>query len=220
MEQQELLDRLSAVQVSSLCDADKSLPVVVPEIVAVVAPAGTMVGPAVTVVAADDHLPLLVAVGRAPAGSVLVVATDGGRRAVSGELFATEARRRGLAGIVVDGYCRDRRGLDEIGLPVYARGSTPMSGSTRDPGTIDHPVRCGGIDVRPGDLVLGDRDGLVIAPAAQLAAALPAAEEIERAERALLHGMAAGRPLADMTNVDEHLAALSAGRSSTLQFRV
>ncbi len=219
MDDRELLSRLAAVQVSSLCDADKTLPVVDPAITAML-PGSRLVGPAVTVVAADDHLPMLVAVGRAAPGSVLVVATNGGRRAVSGELFATEARRRGLAGIVVDGYCRDMRGLAGIGLPVYARGATPCSGSTLDPGTIDGQVSFGGIEVGPGDLVLGDPDGLVIAAPARLAAALPDAEEIERAERALLAGMAAGRSLAEMTNLDEHLAALRAQRPSRLQFRV
>ena len=62
-------------------------------------------------------------------GDVLVVAT-GGTRAVFGELFATEARRRGLAGIVCDGFCRDLRGLRAIGLPVFARGTSPRSGTT------------------------------------------------------------------------------------------
>jgi regulator of RNase E activity RraA len=172
------------------------------------------------VTAHDDHLPVLVALRRAEPGWVLVVATDGHRRAVSGELFATEARRRGLAGIVVDGYCRDLPGLRRVGLPVYARGTTPMAGSTRDAGSFGGPVAIGGVSVHPGDVVVGDEDGLVIAPADRLAAALPAALEIERAEAALLRGMAEGRPLADMTNADEHLAALAAGAGSVLRFTV
>lgn len=215
----DLLDRLRAVQVSSLCDADKTLPVVDPGVRAVL-PGTGLVGPAFTVVAHDDHLPLLVALGRVEPGAVLVVATDGHRRAVSGELFATEARRRGLAGIVVDGYCRDLRGLRRIGLPYYARGTTPMAGSTIDTGTFGSTVRIGGVDVSPGDLVVGDDDGLVIAPPDRLAAAVAGAEEVERAERALLEGMAAGRSLHEMTNVDGHVAALEAGRRSTLAFTV
>ncbi|HVL82909.1 MAG TPA: RraA family protein [Pseudonocardia sp.] len=215
----DLIDRLRAVQVSALCDADKTLPVVDPTVRAML-PDRSLAGPACTVVAHDDHLPLLVALRHAQPGSVLVVATDGHRRAVAGELFATEAARLGLAGIVIDGYCRDLRGLRSIGLPVYARGTTPMSGSTVDSGTFGGLVRIGGVDVVPGDLVLGDDDGLVVAAPDRLAAAVTAAEEIERAERALLAGMAAGRPLADMTTLDEHLAALAAGRPSALAFTV
>ena len=214
-----LVERLASVQVSSLCDADKGLPVVDAAIRAML-PGSRLVGPAFTVVAHDDHLPVLVALRRAEPGSVLVVATDGHRRAVSGELFATEARRRGLAGIVVDGYCRDVAGLRGVGLPVYARGSTPMAGTTRDAGTLSGPVRCGGVEVTAGDLVVGDDDGLVIAPADRLAAALPTAEEIERAEQALLRGMAAGRSLPEMTNLDAHLTALAEQRDTALRFEV
>jgi 4-hydroxy-4-methyl-2-oxoglutarate aldolase len=214
-----LVQRLAALQVSSLCDADKGLPVVDPAIHAMV-PGSRLAGPAFPVVAHDDHLPLLVALRLAEPGSVLVVATDGHRRAVSGELFATEARRRGLAGIVIDGYCRDVAGLRTLGLPVYARGSTPMAGGTRDAGSFGGPVQIGGIEVTAGDLVVGDDDGLVISPPERLAAALPAAEEIERAEQALLRGMAAERALPEMTNLDEHLAALAEHRDTALRFTV
>src|SRR5919202_5254137 len=88
-----------------------------------------MAGPAFTVVAEDDHLPVMSALADAAPGDVLVVATNEGSRAVFGELFATEARRRGLAGIVADGFCRDLRTLREIGLPVFAPGTTPRSGT-------------------------------------------------------------------------------------------
>ena len=151
---------------------------------------------------------------------MLVVACDGHRRAVSGELFATEARRRGLAGIVVDGYVRDMRGLRSIGLPVFARGTNPASGSTTDPGAVGTGVVVGGVPVRPGDLIAGDDDGVIAAPEEQLADALPGAEEIERAERALLDAMASGHELHGLTTVDEHVAALAAGQDSRLGFLV
>lgn len=215
----DLIERLRAVQVSSLCDADKSMPVVASEVRAML-PGLAMVGPAVTVTCHDDHLPMFAGLRAAEPGSVLVVACDGHRRAVSGELFATEAERRGLAGIVVDGYVRDMRGLRTIGLPVFARGTCPASGSTRDPGTVGGDVVVGGVPVRPGDLVAADDDGVIAAPADRLAAALPGAEEIERAERALLDAMASGRELHGLTTVDDHVAALAAGRDSTLGFLV
>lgn len=215
----DLLSRLRAVQVSSLCDADKSMPVLYAEVRAML-PGLPMVGPAVTVTCHDDHLPMFAALRAAPAGSVLVVATDGHRRAVSGELFATEAKRRGLAGIVVDGYVRDMRGLRTIGLPVFARGTCPASGSTRDPGTVGTDVVVGGVPVRPGDVVCGDDDGVIAAPASVLAAAVDGAEEIERAERALLDAMASGAELHGLTTVDAHVDALAAGRDSALGFLV
>jgi 4-hydroxy-4-methyl-2-oxoglutarate aldolase len=214
-----LLERLRNVQVSSLCDADKGLSVVDPVIRAMV-PDVSFAGPAFTLLAYDDHLPVLVALREAEPGSVLVVATNTLRRAVSGELFATEAQRRGIAAIVIDGYCRDVRGLRRIGLPVFARGTTPMSGTTRDPGTFGRDVLLGRARVSPGDLVVGDDDGVVVGSRERFEAAIDQAEEIERAEKALLTGMAQGRSLHEMTNVDEHVEKLRREEPSALAFRV
>lgn len=217
------LGRVRALATSSLCDADKTLALPDPAIRAMV-PHARMAGPAVTVVAPDDHLPVLAAAGEAPAGSVLVVVNPRGARAVAGELVASEARRRGLAGMVIDGYCRDVAALRRIGLPVFARGTTPASGSARDPRGLDEgPVALGGVPVRPGDLVLGDDDGLAVATPDQLRAALAGAEEVERAEAAVLAGMGEGRDgrsLADHTNLAEHRAARAAGQDSSLRFLV
>jgi regulator of RNase E activity RraA len=81
-------------------------------------------------------------------------------------------------------------------------------------------VRCGGVDVDAGVIVCGDDDGLVIAPAERLAAALDGGEAVARAERAMLAAMAQGRPLHELTNYAEHVAALDEGRQSALEFRV
>ena len=214
-----LIDRLQAIEVSALCDADKGLPVVDPAIRAMV-PDVRMAGPALTVTAREDHLPVLSALAEAEPGEVLVIATGGGRLAVLGELFATEARRRGLAGVVIDGYCRDVAGLRRLGLPVFARGTIPASGSTVSRTALRTQVRCGGVDVRSGDVVFGDDDGVVIAPPEQVAAALEAAEAIGRAEQAMLVAMGRGEALHDQTNWAEHVEALDAGRDSALAFTV
>ena len=214
-----LTERLRAIEVSSLCDADKTLPVCDPEIRAMV-PGVRMAGPALTVTAEDDHLPVMSALAEAEPGEVLVIATNGGRLAVLGELFATEARRRGLAGVVIDGRCRDVHGLRALGLPVFARGTIPASGSTVSRAPLRTPVRFGGVDVAPGDIVFADDDGVVIAPPGQIEAALELAELIGAKERALLAAMARGDALHDGTNHAEHVAALDAGRDSALAFTI
>jgi regulator of RNase E activity RraA len=216
---EDLIHRLLEIEVSALCDADKTLPVADGAIRAMV-PDVRFAGPALTVVAPDDHLPLFAALDAAAPGDVLVVATAAGSRAVVGELFATEARRRGLAGIVVDGLCRDVAGLRRLGLPLFARGTIPASGTTVSRTALGQRVRCGGIDVGAGDIVFGDDDGLVIAGADRLAAALGGGEAIARAERAMLAAMADGRPIHELTNYAEHAARLDAGEESRLEFRV
>jgi 4-hydroxy-4-methyl-2-oxoglutarate aldolase len=214
-----LTERLRAIEVSALCDADKTLPVCDPEIRAMVHGV-RMAGPALTVTAEDDHLPVFSALAEAEPGEVLVIATNGGRLAVLGELFATEAHRRGLAGVVIDGRCRDVHGLRALGLPVFARGTIPASGSTVSRAPLRAPVRVGGVDVAPGDIVFADDDGVVIAPPAQIEAALELAELIGAKERALLAAMARGDSLHEGTNHAEHVAALDAGRDSALAFTI
>jgi regulator of RNase E activity RraA len=181
----DLIERLLEIDVSALSDADKTLPVVDPAVRAMI-PEVRMAGPALTVVAEDDHLPVMTALADAAPGDVLVVAANGRSRAIFGELFATEARRRGLAGIVADGFCRDLRGLRRIGLPVFARGTTPRSGTTVRRPALGTTIACGGVEVSPGDIVFGDDDGLLIAAADRIAAALETAELIRRSERAIL----------------------------------
>jgi 4-hydroxy-4-methyl-2-oxoglutarate aldolase len=219
MDMTQLIDRLLGIEVSALCDADKGLPVVDPAVHALV-PDVRMAGTAFPLVAEDDHLPVFSALAEAATGDVLVIATHGHGRAVLGELFATEARRRGLAGVVVDGYCRDVQGLRRLGLPVFARGTLPASGSTLARPALGEPVLCGGVDVRRGDVVFADDDGVVIAPPDRIAAAIEAGEGIGRAERAMLAAMAQGRPLHDLTNWADHVAALDRGEDSALAFRV
>jgi 4-hydroxy-4-methyl-2-oxoglutarate aldolase len=215
----ELIERLLAIDVSALSDADKTLPIVDPAVRAMI-PEVRMAGAAFTVVAEDDHLPVMGALAEAAPGDVLVIATNGGTRAVFGELFATEARRRGLAGIVADGSCRDLRGLRQIGLPVFARGTTPRSGTTVSRAALGTTIVCGGVEVSPGDIVFGDDDGVLIANAHRIAAALDTAELIARSERAILAAQARGEALHALTNHDEHVAALDRGEASALAFRV
>jgi 4-hydroxy-4-methyl-2-oxoglutarate aldolase len=219
METTELISRLRGVQVSSLSDADKTLPVCDPGIRAVL-PDLTMAGPAFTVRAEGDLLGMVAALGRAAPGDVLVVSTGGSPLAAAGELFSGEASRAGLAGIVIDGHCRDLRGIRRVGMPVFARGAVPNAGTITGPARIDEPVWCGGLRVQPGDIVFGDDDGLIVAPADRLAAALDRAEEIERTEAEVAAALAAGTPLYQLTNAEEHLHARAEHRPTTFTYRL
>jgi len=208
------MDPLAAVPVSTLCDVDKSLPVVDPAIRPLTY-SRKLFGPAYTVVAAGEFLSVLYAIGEAEPGDILVIQAGGAPLAALGELLATEAWRRGLGGIVVDGYVRDRAGLPPD-LSLWARGTVPMAGRSDVAPRVGGAVVCGGVRVSPGDLVLADDDGIVIAPRPQLEACLERAGEIERVEAAVLRGIQGGASLIDMTNLAEHVARLRSGESSSL----
>lgn len=99
-------------------------------------------------------------------GEVAVVAARGSRRAALwGELFSNAAQTRGARGTILDGYVRDGRKIRELGYPVYGRGALPLDCNGRT-AVVGHrvPVTCGGIAVRPGDVVFADEDGVVVIP--------------------------------------------------------
>jgi regulator of RNase E activity RraA len=100
-------------------------------------------------------------------GEVILVAAGGSARAACwGELFSTAARARGARGTVVDGYCRDARAITALGYPVWCRGTLPLDCKGRTAVTAwRQPAVIGGLQVRPGDLVVADDDGTVVIPA-------------------------------------------------------
>lgn len=105
------------------------------------------------------------AVGRAVPGDVVVI--DGGGAvecALWGGMLSRLGLERGFAGVVVDGAVRDLDEIEELGFPAFAVTSIPTPPRREQPGEIGVPITCGGVEVRPGDLVYGDRDGVVVVP--------------------------------------------------------
>lgn len=210
-----LLERLARIDASSLSDADKGLRVVGAAI-RPVHPGVRMVGRAVTAQANADLMSVIAALHRAGPGDVLVVEAGSPDWAVAGELFATEATRRGVTGIVIDGLCRDTPTLRTMALPVFARGATPRACPAQKVPVIQVPVSIGGVTIRPGDLVLGDDDGIVVGTPGQFAAAIDRAEAIQAGEAQLRTRIDAGTSIFATMNYDEHVARLSAGEASAL----
>jgi 4-hydroxy-4-methyl-2-oxoglutarate aldolase len=131
-------------------------------------PMPRIAGPACTVrCAPGDNLMLHAAIYRAAPGSVIVVEAGDVDYAVSGGNVCAVAKRRGIAGFVVDGVIRDLAEVREDRFPVFARGVIPIPGGKRELGVLNGTVRCGGVQVAPGDVVVADEEGIVVVPAAQ-----------------------------------------------------
>ncbi|MGI6074748.1 MAG: RraA family protein [Pyramidobacter sp.] len=125
-----------------------------------------MVGVALTVKARPgDNLMLHKALNMIEPGDVVVVSNEGDRsQSLMGEVMAAYAKSRGVAGFVLDGPMRDIDSLYDGDVPFYATGTTPGGPFKEGPGEINVPIACGGIMVNPGDIIVGDPDGVIVIP--------------------------------------------------------
>ena len=165
-----------------------------------------LVGPALTVETARD---LYAAVNEATAvaqpGDVLVVATGRDpRHAITGEFTLRNAQEYGIAGMVVDALMADAQALESMGFPVFCWGSSPallsaVPRQSREPqGALNVPVEVGGVRVNPGDLVLADDDGVLIATPDQARTYLATCQAMEEGEEYARSQLAAGRSLSEV----------------------
>lgn len=168
-------------------------------------PTMRMCGPALPVsCAAGDNLRIHHALAIGEPGDVLVVeAGDGVDFGYWGEVMATAALVRGLAGLVITGGVRDSERLVVLGLPTFS-GCVSIRGTVKDPlslGSVGEPIRIGDVDVRRGDLVFGDADGVVVLESASAAAAIEGARRRDAQEILLLEQLRGGALTIDVYNL-------------------
>ena len=161
-----------------------------------------MAGVAITVrPAPGDNLFLHRALACASKGDVLVVAANGEAGAQWGYLAALQAERIGLAGVVVHGTIRDVDQLAQMRYPVWATAISPAHPEKKGAGALNIPVVCDGVLVHPGDLVVGDGDGVIVVPREQAAAAVAFSERRAAAEQEAVERIAAGATLWDLHDI-------------------
>lgn len=141
-----------------------------------------------------DNLAIHRSLDEAQPGDVLVVNAQGDvNRAVFGGLLAAGCLARGMTGAVIDGALRDAEEFDGLGFPVYSRGVSPAGPYKHGPGSVGLPVACGNVVCHPGDVILGDGDGLIVVPARQLPEILPRVAAQAEYEVELREGLVSGR---------------------------
>lgn len=165
--------------------------------IAPLSPSMRMAGPAFTVeVRAGDNLMIHTAMAIAKPGDVLVIDGKGDRTcALMGSIMINACRKLGLAGVVIDAAVRDTEELRGLGFPVYAVGANPNGPTKFVPGRINWPISCGGAAVSPGDLIVGDADGVVVVEREKAPTLLDAAAKKVAEERARIADIVAGRNL-------------------------
>lgn len=207
-----LVAELARFSTTQIADADAPVGVVGPGLRRV-AGGAEVCGPAVTVwTAPGDIVYVLKAVDTVTRGDVLVV-DSGGREdaAVVGDIVGGTVADLGCAGLVVDGAVRDVDGLDAVGLPTFARAVHPATGSKQGPGAINVVIQCGGVTVRPGDVVRADASGLVVVPRERLAEVVALTRVVAEREDAWRAAIAGGESLPSATGIDDLIATLRRG---------
>lgn len=140
-----------------------------------------------------DNLAIIAALSVIRPGDVIMAAAEGfSGLAVCGDRVAGMAKNQGAVALVIDGVARDTPGIRGVGLPFFCRGIVPNSCAASGPGTVGEAVVLGGVTVNPGDIVVGDCDGVVVVPQALAEAVAAKLEKVKVAEAAMDAKVAAG----------------------------
>jgi 4-hydroxy-4-methyl-2-oxoglutarate aldolase len=173
-------------------------------------PKSKLAGPAFTVPCVPgDNLAIHEAIYQAPAGSVLVI-TAGGYTGAGpiGEIVVTACMKQGIAGIVIDGTIRDANDIEALGFPFFCKGLNP-GGTLKNVVTdLNTPVVCGGVAVSPGDIIVGDRDGVVVVKKEKAAETLEKAQAISDREDTIVRQIREGKTTLEIYGFDKKIEEL------------
>jgi 4-hydroxy-4-methyl-2-oxoglutarate aldolase len=166
-----------------------------PSAIKPLAPGMKLCGPAYPVrTAPRDNKILHRAYALAQPGDVLVAhCSDFYEAGYWGDLMSLGAKTRGLAGLVIDACVRDADDIEALGFPVFSRGLCIRGTSSVEDGTLNEPVVIGGVVIHPGDLVVGDRDGVVVVPRGRVEEVIEKAEAREAREAWVREQLRAGK---------------------------
>ena len=205
----KMIARFARIPAANISDAGGNLNTMDSGIQAMT-PGTKICGSACTVaIRTGDFLAILQGLHAAQPGDVLVVGSHGSPDvAVFGEITSTEARVKGLAGLVADGRVRDIEGIRKVGFPVFARGTSPRVAGRGALGEVNVPIQCGGVVVEPGDIVVGDADGVVVVPRHKAAEILRLSRDILRFEDALVAKVRSGLSQVEYFKLNEQFKAL------------
>lgn len=204
------LARLEGAQTGHIVDAMNGRGALDPAIKPVDPGRAQFIGTAMTCeTGPSDNLAILAAVALAQDGDVIVSASDGFlSTAVVGDIVTLMARNAGIRAIVLDGMARDSEGIAGVGLPVFSRGITPNSCVRSGPGRVGHAIVAGGVAVEPGDVIIGDRDGVVVVPQRLLDQVIERVGIIREAERNVIANVSGSK----LTHTESIAALLKSDR--------
>lgn len=190
---------IATCSTTQFCDASKDIRVF-NSAISKLAGSSNLIGKALTVAANGDILPVMKAIQMAKTGDVIVIAA-GTQRAIIGEIIATVAVAKKIAGIVIDGYCRDIDAIQALNIPLYARGVCPIVGTKELTGEINIPIFCCDIKIAPGDIIFGDPSGLIAMTPVECETLLSKVQAIKQKEDRILELLKQKTPIEKIFNL-------------------
>ena len=205
----EIVEKFKELPAATVYEAAGQMGMMDPAIKAVY-PEAKVCGTALTVFChVGDNLMIHKAVSMARPGDVLVVTIRSDANSGAwGEILTTAAEASGILGLVIDGAVRDAEATRRHEFPIFSRGLAVGATMKKNIGLINHPVSCGNVTVHPGDLVLGDLDGVVVVPRERAEAVLAASIEREDREAVLMDKLKAGATTLELLNLGPVLEGL------------
>jgi len=173
-------------------------------------PSSRLAGPALTVeMRPADNLMLHYALLKAKPGDVLVVDAKGFVEAGPwGDVMTHAAQKLGVAGLVINGAVRDANQIIEMGFPIFCKGLSIKGTGKNQPGKVNVPICIGDTVINPGDVIVGDRDGVVVVPGSEVEATLRSAATREEKETAFRQELDRGRTTVDLLGLTDTLNRL------------
>lgn len=216
----EINHRLHKLSTTHLCDALSNIRVLDSTIKSLYF-SRKFSGKAFTVKCEGDLLPVIKALEFIEENRVLIINGGTSQNAVLGEIFTTVAKNKNVQSIIIDGYCRDISEIKNLGISLFARGICPKAGTKNKVGEVQTEITCGGVIVRPNDIVFGDENGVIVFSEEEADAIITKAEQIQCHEEKALEKIKNGHTLNDVLNFSQHYENISSGKAdSQLSWRV
>lgn len=188
---QEVIDGFKGIATPNTADVMGRFRAMNHSIKSVNQPGINIVGSAFTVrTHPSDNLMVHKAMDLAKTGDIIVIDACGDMgNAILGELMCHYAKMRGITGYIVDGPVRDLKAISDMNYPVFAKGGTPRGPYKEGPGELNTTISCGGVPINPGDVIIGDDDGVVVVPKAEANDVLKKAKGVQEKEQGVIESI-------------------------------
>jgi 4-hydroxy-4-methyl-2-oxoglutarate aldolase len=205
----EELEALKALGTATIHEAQGQKGAIDPQI-RPIDPTLRLAGPALTVdCRPSDNLAIHYALTKAKAGDVLIVDAKGFTDAGPwGDLLTLAAQKLGIAGLVIDGAVRDANAIIDMAFPTFVRGLCIKGTNKFQPGKVNVPIVFAGVAINPGDIIVGDRDGLVVVAASEVQDVIRKSRAREEKEDGIRAGLEAGKSTVELLGLSDILTQL------------